>query len=618
MVDQSDPVAAMNALFADGMRAQGEMMRGFFGQSAGAPDGETANWASVVAQMQERISSYMQQSAGRAGQPSLYGDPAAWAATAQGVLKQLPLADPARQLKLWQEVLGTTQQVLGQYGIGEAGTAEQGDLPRSDRRFADPKWREGPFFALLHQLYLLLSERVTELAKETTAPSPMQHEQLVFATQALLDAMSPANFPLTNPVALDKAGATGGQSLVEGLENLLADLSKGQLTQTDHSDFVLGENIADTPGKVVLETQMLQLIQYAPTTKRVLKTPLVIFPPWINRFYILDLNAKKSFVRWCLDQGITLFMASWKSADPSMADVIWDDYIAAQIEAIDHIRDRLKVPSVHAIGYCVAGTTLAATLAILARRGEADKVKSATFFTTQVDFVDGGDLKHFIDERQLDMIDQLAPEGYVDGRYLAAAFNLLRPRDLIWPYVERNYLNGEGYQAFDLLHWNSDYTNLPAKWHHDYLRDLYRDNRLALPDELSALGTPIDLRRIETPAYIQAGVDDHIAPARSVWKLTRHLSGPWTFVLAGSGHIAGVVNPPDAKKYQHWTNEGDAASLAEFRDGATEHSGSWWPHWAGWLRDQDPAEIEARGKRKPGGKGEAELQDAPGSYVRMR
>jgi polyhydroxyalkanoate synthase len=301
-----------------------------------------------------------------------------------------------------------------------------------------------------------------------------------------------------------------------------------------------------------------------------------------------------------------------------MADVVWDDYIAAQIDAIDTIRARLDVPAVHAIGYCVAGTTLAATLAVMARRGEADKVRSATFFTAQVDFEEAGDLKYFIDDHQIEAIRKLAPEGYLDGRYMAATFNLMRGRDLIWSNVVRNYLMGEDYPAFDLLHWNGDVTNLPARWHEAYLRDLYRDNRLAIPDSLSALGTPIDLSLIETPCYIQAGREDHIAPPQSVWKITRHLAGDWTFVLAGSGHIAGVVNPPAAGKYQYWTNEGPADSLEKFVAGAAEHPGSWWPHWADWLRGRDPAEVPATGKRNPGGKGDSTIEDAPGRYVKTR
>jgi polyhydroxyalkanoate synthase len=350
----------------------------------------------------------------------------------------------------------------------------------------------------------------------------------------------------------------------------------------------------------------------------VLKTPLLIFPPWINRFYILDLNAKKSFVRWAVEQGITVFMVSWKSADASMADLVWDDYIAAQIEAVDAVRDRLDVPSVHTIGYCVAGTTLAATLAVLAHKGEAEKVASATFFTAQVDFEEAGDLKHFIDDQQIETVGHLSPEGYLDGRYLAATFNILRGNDLIWSYVENNYLKGEEYPAFDLLHWNGDVTNLPARWHRDYLRDLYRDNRLVVADSLQASGTPIDLHRIATPAYIQAGRDDHIAPPCSVWKLTRYLTGPTTFLLAGSGHIAGVVNPPSSGKYQYWTNDAGAETLDAFIAGASEHPGSWWPHWAEWLRALAPTTVPSRGKRKPGGRGDRVIEDAPGRYVAGR
>ena len=311
-------------------------------------------------------------------------------------------------------------------------------------------------------------------------------------------------------------------------------------------------------------------------------------------------------------------MVSWKSADASMADVVWDDYIRAQIEAIDVVRARLKVAAVHTIGYCVAGTTLAATLAILARRGEADKVASATFFTAQVDFEKAGELKHFIDDGQLTTLGQLSSEGYLDGRYLALTFNLLRGNDLIWNYVINNYLLGQEYPAFDLLHWNGDTTNLPAKWHNAYLKDLYRDNRLVVPDSLEADGTPIDLRCIATPCFVQAGREDHIAPPESVWRITRHLAGPWTFLLAGSGHIAGVVNPPAAKKYQYWTNRAPVDSLEEYIAGASETPGSWWPYWAEWLREQDTATVPAKGKRVPGARGDKAIEEAPGSFVKQR
>ncbi len=548
-------------------------------------------------------------------------DPARWMGLAQDWYRQMPLADPAQQQALWQEGMEVWQQVLAQYGLGAGGQEEArdaADMPRRDRRFADPRWRAHPAYALIHQTYLFLAERVAEMVDRIDGLSDDKREQLRFTTRTMTDAASPANFPLLNPVVMERTLETQGENLVTGMEHLLADLRRGQLSHTDASAFTLGENIAVTPGKVVHETPLYQLIQYTPTTDTVLATPLVIFPPWINRFYILDLNARKSFVRWAVEQGVTVFMVSWKSADASMKDVVWDDYVRAQIDAIDHIRARLDVPAVHAIGYCVAGTTLAGTLAVLHRRGEQDKVRSATFFTAQVDFEKAGELRNFVDDQQLAAIRGLTPEGYLDGRYMAATFNLLRGTDLIWNYVVNNYLLGEDYPAFDLLHWNGDVTNLPAKWHEQYLRDFYRDNRLVEPDALSADGTPIDLGLVETPTYVQAGKEDHIAPAESVWRITDHFAGPLKFVLAGSGHIAGVVNPPGSGKYQYWTNTGSPRTLAEFRDGAQEHPGSWWPDWIEWLREQDAATVAAKGKRKPGGRGDRVIEDAPGRYVAAR
>jgi len=349
-----------------------------------------------------------------------------------------------------------------------------------DRRFAGEQW-EHPVFDLMRQSYQMMSEYMIGAARKMEHLSATDRAKLEFAVRTLVETMSPANSPLTTPVALEKAIETKGQSLVTGVSHLLRDMQRGQLTHTDPDAFELGRNIACTPGKVVHQTPLYQLIQYTPSTDAVFETPLVIFPPWINRFYILDLTAEKSFIKWCVDAGITVFVVSWKSADGSMRDVVWDDYIASQIDAIDTICTALKVPDVHTIGYCVAGTTLAATLAILAAKGEAAKVRSATFFTAQVDFSRGGELLNFIDEQQLKMIEALAsPQGYLDGRFLALTFNLLRGNDLIWSTVNKHYLLGEEYPAFDLLHWNGDVTNLPAKWHKDYLCDLYRDNKLVV------------------------------------------------------------------------------------------------------------------------------------------
>ena len=452
--------------------------------------------------------------------------------------------------------------------------------------------------------------------------APADKKRVEYVTRQIVDMLAPTNFLGTNPDALEKAIATDGESLVKGLENLVADIEAhdGEMlpTLSDPAAFTLGENIATTPGSVVFRNRMLELIQFKPTTETVYETPLLIFPPWINRYYILDLSPEKSFINWCVDQGISVFIVSWKSADASLADVIWDDYIAAQIEAVDVVRDLLSVPSVHSIGYCVAGTTLAATLAILAAKGEADKVRSATFFTAQVDFEKAGDLLNFIDDAHISAIEALAKDGVMDGRYLAATFNLLRGNDLIWCTVSKDYLMGEGYRAFDLLHWNGDVTNLPAKWHLSYLCDLYRDNKLSHSGALSALGVPIDLTKVTTPSFIQAGREDHIAPAQSVWKMHDLFTGPITFLLAGSGHIAGVVNPPSAQKYQYWTNDAPVASLDDFIAGASETKGSWWPYWLGWIKDLDAKTVPAKGARIPGkGKLKA-LEDAPGSYVKTR
>ncbi len=536
-------------------------------------------------------------------QPSLFFHPE--------LLAQVQSDFAKESIALWQRFL---------QGSAVKNAAPEGSSGvRKDRRFADPKWQESPFFDLIRQSYLLVSDYLLRLSDSVDGLDDHQKRQLKFATQGLVDALSPSNFPLTNPVVLEKTLESRGENLVRGLKHMLADISKGQLTHTDGSKFELGVNIASTPGKVIRETPLYQLIHYEPTTKKVQETPLVIFPPWINRFYILDLSPHKSFVKWAVDQGLSVFMVSWKSADASMKDVEWADYIVrGQVDVIDTVRDLLDVESVHAIGYCVAGTTLAATLAWLEARGEAAKVKSATFFTAQVDFSEAGDLSVFIDDEHLKLVDQLSAPGYLDGRYMAATFNLLRGRDLIWSYVVNNYLLGADYPPFDLLYWNGDTTNLPARWHRQYLTDLYRDNKLVTPGAISIEGTAIDLRKVQTPCYIQAGREDHIAPIKSVWKLTEHFSGPIRFLLAGSGHIAGVVNPPADQKYQYWTVEKTASTLDDFIASATETKGSWWPDWIEWIHAKGNDAVPAKGARIPGkGKLKA-LEPAPGSYVKSR
>ncbi|MEA3044494.1 MAG: poly[(R)-3-hydroxyalkanoate] polymerase subunit PhaC [Sphingomonadales bacterium] len=576
------------------------------------------HWTWVMGRAQQLMMEHLSQQTGAAAQAAADADKAAERAAAQWPGMAM-FGDPAKimqmQADLWTEGMSIWQRALG--GAQErSALREKAD---TDRRFAAKAWRDNPLYDTIRQTYLLISGRLLGSVDAIEGVDEATREKLRFSTRAFVDAMSPSNFALTNPQVIERAVETKGESLLHGLEHMLKDLEKGQLTHVDTGAFEVGRNLAATPGKVIKQTPLYQLIQYAPATARVLETPLIIFPPWINRFYILDLNPKKSFIKWAVDQGLTVFIVSWKSADESLAETTLDDYVLALAEAIDAVRDTLGVESVHAIGYCVAGTMMAATLALLEARGQAAKVASATFFTAQVDFSEAGDLKLFIGDEQMELIRQLsADKGYLDGRYMAATFNLLRGRDLIWNYVTSNYLMGEDYPQFDLLYWNGDTTNLPAKWHRAYLTQLYRENRLVQPGGLTIDGTAIDLRTVKTPTYVQAGREDHIAPPQSVWKIIHHFAGPMRFVLAGSGHIAGVVNPPEAGKYQYWTNEAKADTLDQFIAGATETKGSWWPDWMGWIRDRSAKEVQAGGARVPGkGKLKA-IEDAPGAYVKAR
>jgi polyhydroxyalkanoate synthase len=576
---------------------------------------EMQQWTWVMGRAQQMMLEHVAKAMGEARDAAASAEPRA---------PQLPwlnmFADPAKiaqqQTDLWTQGLAVWQRALG----GEAPRTELVEKADRDKRFAAPQWRDNPLFDMIRQSYLLVSERLLGSVDTLEGVDPKQREKLRFVTKNFVDAMAPSNFAATNPLVLERAMETKGESLLKGLEHMLQDVSKRQLTHTDPEAFEVGRNIAVTPGKVVKRTPLYELIQYSPTTDEVRETPLIIFPPWINRFYILDLNPKKSFIRWAVEQGLTVFVVSWKSADETLRETTLDDYVLrGQVDAIDSVRALLGVKSVHAIGYCVAGTTLAATLALLETRGEADKVASATFFTAQVDFSEAGDLNLFVADDTLQLIDQIsADKGYLDGRYMAATFNMLRGRDLIWNYVTNNYLMGEEYAPFDLLHWNSDTTNLPAKWHQAYLKDFYRDNKLVQAGALVVDGTPIEIHKVRTPTYVQAGREDHIAPAASVWKITHYFQGPMRFVLAGSGHIAGVVNPPEAQKYQYWTNDGKPASLDDFVAGATEHKGSWWPDWAKWVGALAEKKVPAKGARVPGkGKFKA-IEDAPGSYVKAR
>jgi len=541
----------------------------------------------------------------------------------------LPLPDPLGLIGTWQRAVGAwmsdpaklmdlqTRYMSDAMAMWQSflvpGQPASPVADTRDKRFASDAWRETPAFDFLRQSYLLASNYMLEASNQLEGLEPREQARARFLVKQFVDAMSPSNFVATNPEVMTATIASGGANLMKGLEHLLEDLKQGRMKMTDESAFEVGVNVAATPGRVVFENRLFQLIQYAPTTETVHAVPLLIFPPWINKFYILDLTPEKSFIRWAVAQGLTVFVVSWKSADQSLADVTMDHYVGeGMLTAIDEARRLCKVKAVHTIGYCVAGTTLAAALAVLAANGEADKVASATFFTAQVDMSECGDLAVFIDDAVLETIARLTAEKpWLDGRNMALTFNMLRSNDLIWSYVVNNYLMGKDYFPFDLLYWNSDATNVPALWHRQYLENIYRDNLLVKPGGITCLGVAVDLSKVATPAYIQGGKEDHIAPAPSAYKLTRHFTGDKRFVLAGSGHIAGVVNPPAAKKYGYSTNDVLPAAFEDFVAGATAHKGSWWPDWMAWLAPRSGAQVPAR---KPA-KG---IEPAPGRYVKER
>jgi len=523
---------------------------------------------------------------------------------------QAMFADPAEfgamQADYWQQTMALWQS----FAFGQPDSALEADADK-DKRFKGEAWREQPVFDFLRQAYLLTSRFVMDAARGAEGLDEAARQKMLFNTRQFVDAMSPSNFAMLNPEVMKAAADSDGETLMRGLEHMLDDLSAGKLTMVDTGAFEVGRNIAATPGKVVFENRLFQLIQYTPTTGTVYETPLLIFPPWINKFYILDLTPKKSFIRWAVGQGLTVFVVSWRNPGSEFAGATIDTYVEEGfLTALDRVLSATGAAAAHLIGYCVAGTTLAATLAYLAAKGEAAKAASATFFTAQVDFEDAGELKVFIDDPQLKAIEELTREtGYLDGQYMATTFNLLRSNDLIWNYVVNNYMMGKDYIAFDLLFWNADATNVPASWHASYLRDFYRDNRLAKPGAITVLGVPIDLGQVETPAYVQAGKEDHIAPARSVYHIGRHFHGPIRFILAGSGHIAGVVNPPTSGKYNYWSAKGTLpATLDAFLATATETKGSWWPDWWTWIAPRSGGQVRAR-ETGPG------IEDAPGRYV---
>jgi polyhydroxyalkanoate synthase len=539
-----------------------------------------------------------------------------------GQVAEYWLTDPQRAVEL-QTRLGRTYLDLWASAAkrltGEQ-TAPVAEPAANDKRFSDPEWSSNQFYDFLKQAYLLGTQWANRLVSDAAELDPHTRQKAEFYVRQITNALSPSNFVLTNPELLRETLTSNADNLVRGMRMLAEDIETGggdlKIRQSDSSMFAVGRNLATTPGKVIFQNELMQLIQYAPSTAAALKRPLLIVPPWINKFYVLDLTAEKSFIKWCVDQGLTVFCISWVNPDAGLAQKSFEDYVRqGPLAALDAIKQATGEKEVHTVGYCVGGTLLAVTLAALAAWGDK-RIVSATLFAAQVDFTHAGDLKVFVDEEQVAAIERrMAERGFLEGKSMATVFNILRSNDLLWPYVINNYLKGKAPFPFDLLYWNSDATRLPAANHSFYLRNCYLDNKLA-KGEVMIANTPIDLKAIKIPIYNLATREDHIAPAKSVLLGSTLFGGKVKYVLAGSGHIAGVVNPPDKKKYQYWTGPlRRDADVEAWLAKATEHPGSWWPDWLAWLKRQDPTEAPARvpgaGKLKP-------IEDAPGSYVKVR
>lgn len=538
------------------------------------------------------------------------------------------LAEPQKlvdaQVNLWRGYMelwrNATLQALGHEA---APPLVQPDA--ADRRFADPAWQENQIFAFIKQSYLMTARWLQSTVAEVEGLDPHTKHKVEFFTRQFADALAPTNFALTNPQVIRTTAETKGENLIKGLQNLLEDLEKGKgrlrVSMTDETAFQVGANVAVTPGKVVAETPLMQLIQYSPTTATVKEIPVVIVPPWINKFYILDLREKNSLVKWLTDQGYTTFIVSWVNPDAALAETTFDDYmLKGALAAKDAALAATGAKRVNMVGYCIGGTLLASTLAYLKAKKDTS-VASATYFVTLTDFREPGDLGVFIDDDQITGIEQrMAETGYLDAADMAMSFNMLRSNDLIWSFVVNNYLLGKEPFPFDLLYWNADSTRMPRAMHSFYLRRMYLENKLREPGGLSLGGVPIDLRTVDLPTYMISCREDHIAPWKSTFAATQLFKGSTKFVLSGSGHIAGIVNPPAAKKYSYWTNDKTPAvkkpqTPDEWLAGATEHPGSWWADWEAWLRPQSGGDVPAR---QPGEGRLKAVEDAPGRYVKTR
>ncbi len=532
------------------------------------------------------------------------------------------MANPSQlvqaQLGYWQDYLtlwqNTTRRILGL----ETAPVIESD-PR-DKRFADAAWKQNEIFDFIKQSYLLSARYINDIVSKVDGLAPKTSQKIDFYSRQFVNALSPSNFLFTNPEVLRKTAESGGENLVRGLNNLLSDLEQGRgklrIKMTDIEAFKIGENIAVSEGKVVYQNDLIQLIQYSPTTETVVARPLVIFPPWINKYYILDLRPKNSLVRYAVAQGHTVFMVSWVNPDERLAEKDFDDYMVDGVfGALNAIEKATGQREVNAIGYCLGGTLLAASLAYMKRKGD-ERIKTATFLVTLTEFTDAGELGVFIDEEQLSNLEErMQRRGYLEGGEMAASFNMLRANDLIWSFVVNNYLLGNEPFPFDLLYWNSDATRMPPRMHSFYLRNMYQNNLLAKPGGLSMKGVPINLGDIEIPVYFLSCREDHIAPWKSTYRGSQLFGGKVRFVLAASGHIAGVVNSPDGGKYNHFINDSLPDDPDAWFEEATEVAGSWWPDWQRWVTGFDktlvPARIPGKGKLKV-------IEAAPGSYVTVR
>lgn len=530
------------------------------------------------------------------------------------------MADPKRALDAQQSLMNAyldvwTNSVRRVLGEDSAPAIDQG---RGDKRFQDPEWQTNPFFDFCRQTYLATAKWAEEIVQKTDDLDEHTRRKADFYTKLITSALAPTNFFLTNPAILRTTLETNGENLVRGMHMLAEDIARGagelRVRQTDPHAFEVGRNLALTPGKVIYQNDLFQLIQYSPQTEKVLRTPVLFVPPWINKYYVLDLRPGKSLYEWCVKEGVTLFTISWVNPDERLANKSFEDYMHEGVfAALDAVKKSTGEEKAHVVGYCIGGTLLASTLAYAAAK-KLDWFASASFLTTQIDFTHAGDLGLFVDEEQLKVLEErMAQRGYLEGKRMSMAFNLLRSNDLIWPYVVNTYMKGEAPQAFDLLHWNSDSTRMPAANHAYYLRNCYWENKLAR-GEMTFGDVKLDMKKVTVPAYALATKEDHIAPALSVFKGCASFGGPVRYVLAGSGHIAGVVNPPERNKYQYWTDGPPEGTLEDWLAKAEEHPGSWWPDWLEWIRSHGDERVDAR---EPGGGKLTPIEDAPGSYVKM-